>query len=208
MFSSIHSCRRRRLAAWGVSSDLHGSDAGHQGCSQRWDRGSAIIVGWRDQCGLSVKLTSYDSDAGKKHVICWFVLCFWHWSLRGFTMAVKRPRGSAQVRVPLGEQEIADRRTLAQWISEPRFLKTCRRWNQGIIAAWQHDTMIPSCCILCWLKDPVNCGRSLLVEAPTLQELNLSFEDLDKPLLLSRDHWSELSEVDQENALLSSAALD
>lgn len=145
MFSSIHSCRRRGLAAWGVSSDLHGSDAGHQGCSQRWDRGSAIIVGWRDQCGLSVKLTSYDSDAGKKHVICWFVLCFLHWSLRGFTMAVKRPRGSAQVRVPIGEQEIADRRTLAQWISEPRFLKTCRypmKPRNHSMATWHHDTIM------------------------------------------------------------------
>lgn len=76
-----------------------------------------------------------------------------------FTMAVKRPRGSAQVRVPIGEQEIADRRTLAQWIS-----------------------------------DPVNCGRSLLVEAPTLQELNLSFEDLDKPLQYIANTKGQLEE--------------
>ena len=87
------------------------------------------------------------------------------------------------------------------WTRDCRQAHACAMdFRASVWKTWQHDTMIPSCCILCWLKDPVNCGRSLLVEAPTLQELNLSFEDLDKPLLLSRDHGSELSEVDQENA--------
>lgn len=45
-----------------------------------------------------------------------------------------------------------------------------------------------------WLVDTLNCGRSLLEEAPTLEELNISFESLSKPLSYTANTEGELEQ--------------
>lgn len=45
-----------------------------------------------------------------------------------------------------------------------------------------------------WLVDTLNCGLSLLEEAPTLEEVNISFESLSKPLSYTADTEGELEQ--------------
>ncbi|CAJ1393602.1 unnamed protein product [Effrenium voratum] len=65
----------------------------------------------------------------------------------GFSLALLRPKGGFQMRLPCRAEMLRASRTLGQWF-----------------------------------MDPLNCGRSLLAETPTLEELNISFDGLARPL--------------------------
>lgn len=56
------------------------------------------------------------------------------------------------------------------------------------------DARCPLYCKFC-AEDSINCGLSFLMEAPVLEEMNISFESLSEPLLLAMQSRCRCIEV-------------